>query len=97
MATGPRRRVRVEGDWQASDAEIGPVVASLLRFISEAYLPYLDANAEAAAQKKENFSVRLKGYEFNARVVPYRVSCRAGLRQALSEAAASPENHPSRA
>lgn len=75
----------VEGDWNAPSAEIGPAVSGLLQLIGAVYLPYLEANAEAAAQGTEVFSIRLDGRDFRARVMPYRVNCLRWLRAALSE------------
>jgi len=80
----------IDGDWQRADAGIGPALSRLLPFIGAVYLPYLDANAEAAARKAETFAVKLKDKDFNARVMPYRVHCLGWLKQALSEVTGAP-------
>jgi glutathione S-transferase len=79
----------VEGEWQPAP-EIGPAVKQLLAFIGKIYLPYLEANADAAGRKQETFSTQLGDYQFNARVMPYRVLCYRWLKQALSEVAGEP-------
>lgn len=80
----------IEGEWNAPQSDLGPAVTKLLALLGEVYLPYLDANAAAAAQDQEVFSTTLRGREFKARVMPYRANCLAWLKLALSEVTGEP-------
>lgn len=57
----------------------------LYEVISQIYLPYLEANAQAYADHQKQLRHQLQGVDFVEPVKPYRVWCRDCLQQSLSE------------
>ena len=75
----------VEGEWIAARDPLPEAVRALLRLCGEVYLPFLAANAEAAAKGKDEFEVKLMGRPFRQAVFRYQVKCLAELRRRLGE------------
>ena len=74
----------VEGEWiGAGDDPLPEAVRALLRLCGEAYLPFLAANAGAAAEGKAEFEAELMGRPFRQGVFRYQVKCLAELRRRL--------------
>jgi glutathione S-transferase len=80
----------VEGDWRDPDAAPSAAVTGLLKMAGEIYLPFLIANARAAAAGEETFTVELWGQPYSQATFRYQVKCLGELRAAyagLSDAA----------
>ena len=73
----------VEGEWTGAGDPLPEAVGALLRLCGEAYLPFLAANAGAAARGEEEFEVELAGRPFRQGVFRYQVKCLAVLRRRL--------------
>ena len=73
----------LEGEWMAAGDPLPEAVRALLRLCGEAYLPFLAANAGAAAKDKDEFEVELMGRPFRQAVFRYQVKCLAELRRRL--------------
>jgi glutathione S-transferase len=79
----------IEGEWQAADAPLAPVVLHLLAEIGRIYGPFLLANAAAAEAGETMFRIEVDGLPYEQGVFKYQVRCLADLRgrfAALSEA-----------
>ncbi len=70
----------IEGEWQAPDAPLAPVVTSLLAEIGRVYGPFLLANAAAAAAGETMFRISVDGLPYEQGVFKYQVKCLADLR-----------------
>lgn len=70
----------IEGEWQAPDAPLAPVVTSLLAEIGRVYGPFLLANAAAAAAGEPMFRISVDGLPYDQGVFKYQVKCLADLR-----------------
>jgi glutathione S-transferase len=70
----------IEGEWDAPDAPLSPIVASMLQQVGLIYLPFLQANAEAFAAGEETFSITAMGLPYSQGVFKYQVKCLADLR-----------------
>ena len=75
----------IEGEWIGAQAQLPAAVNELLRLCGEVYLPFLRANAEAAANGTDELEVELLGRPFRQRVFRYQVKCLAELRRRLGE------------
>lgn len=73
----------VEGEWIGAGDPLPEAVGALLRLCGEAYLPFLAANAGAAARGEDEFEVDLAGRPFRQGVFRYQVKCLAVLRRRL--------------
>ena len=73
----------VEGEWIGAGDPLPEAVGALLRLCGEAYLPFLAANAGAAARGEDEFEVELAGRPFRQGVFRYQVKCLAVLRRRL--------------
>jgi glutathione S-transferase len=74
----------VEGEWAASATGPTSAVTGLLKLAGEIYLPFLQANARAAAAGEETFTVSLWGQPYSQGVFKYQVRCLAELRAAYA-------------
>jgi glutathione S-transferase len=70
----------IEGEWQAADAPLAPVVTSLLAEVGRVYGPFLLANAAAAAAGEPMFRMSVDGLPYEQGVFKYQVKCLADLR-----------------
>ena len=75
----------VEGEWMAAGDPLPEAVRALLRLCGEAYLPFLAANAGAAAKGEDEFEAALMRRPFRQAVFRYQVKCLAVLRRRLGE------------
>ena len=73
----------VEGEWMGAGEPLPDAVRGLLRLCGEAYLPFLAANAGAAAKGEDEFEAELMGRPFRQAVFRYQVKCLAELRRGL--------------
>ena len=73
----------IEGDWLGADDPLPRAVSELLRLCGEVYLPFLAANAAAAAKREDEFEVELLGRPFRQAAFRYQVKCLAELRRRL--------------
>lgn len=74
----------VEGAWRDPAAAPIPAVTGLLKMAGEIYLPFLLANARAAAAGQETFTVELSGRAYSQGTFRYQVKCLAELRAAYA-------------
>jgi glutathione S-transferase len=74
----------IEGTWRDPAAAPSAAVAGLLELAGEVYLPFLEANARAAAAGEETFTVELLGRPYSQGVFRYQVKCLAELRAAYA-------------
>ena len=74
----------VEGAWRDPGLAPTKAVLGLLRMAGEIYLPFLEANARAAAEGAQNFTIELLGRPYSQGVFKYQVRCLAELRAAYA-------------
>ena len=74
----------VEGEWFGAAAPLPDPVRDLVRFCGEVYLPFLAANAGAAASGEPELAVELLGQIYRQGVFRYQVKCLHTLRRRLS-------------
>lgn len=79
----------IDGEWQAADAPLAPVVTALLAEIGRVYGPFLLANAAAAAAGDTMFRISVDGLPYEQGVFKYQAKCLADLR-ARYQALAAP-------
>ena len=79
----------IEGEWMGAGDPLPEAVTGLLGLCAEVYLPFLAANAGAAAKGEDEFEVELLGRPFRQAVFRYQVKCLAELRRRLGELDAS--------
>ena len=72
-----------EADW-FSPEEAGEVLRPLLSEIGRVYLPFLKANAEAAASGKPEFETVIDGKTWQQPTFPYQAKCLGTLREAAA-------------
>ncbi len=70
----------IEGDWQAADAPLAPVVTTLLAEIGRVYGPFLLANAAALAAGDTMFRMEVDGLPYEQGVFKYQAKCLDDLR-----------------
>jgi glutathione S-transferase len=70
----------VEGEWDAPDAPLAPVVEALLTVAGQVYVPFLLANAAAAEAGREQFSFTAYDLPYAQGTFRYQVKCLADLR-----------------
>ena len=70
----------INGEWDAPDAPLPPVVVEILRQAGAIYLPFLVANAEANAAGEDQFAIEAMGHPYSQGVFKYQVKCLADLR-----------------
>lgn len=82
----------LDGDWLSPDVPLPAVVNGLLRLAGEVYLPFLAANAQAAAAGADSFELDLLGRTYAQGTFRYQVKCfdrlRARLRAVPDDASA---------
>lgn len=74
----------VDGAWRDPATAPGAAVAGLLKLVGELYLPFLLANAAAAAAGRDSFQAELLGRPYSQGVFRYQVKCLAELRAAYA-------------
>jgi glutathione S-transferase len=70
-------------------ASIPDDIEPLLRLVTRDYLPYLDANAKAFANRDPHVCYKAAGVQFDEAAKPYRVWCRDRLVTAFAELSAT--------
>jgi glutathione S-transferase len=70
----------INGEWDAPDAPLPPVVVEILRQAGAIYLPFLVANAEANAAGQDQYAIEAMGHPYSQGVFKYQVKCLADLR-----------------
>lgn len=70
----------VDGEWDAEDAPLAPVIAALLRTVGEVYFPFLLANAAAIDAGEASFAFESAGLPYTQGTFKYQVKCLADLR-----------------
>ncbi len=70
----------IDGEWDAADAPLAPVIAALLKIVGDVYLPFLIANAEALAVGEQMLSLEAMGHGYTQGVFKYQAKCLADLR-----------------
>ena len=70
-----------DGTWLAADA-LGGHLAELLAEIGRVYVPFLLANARAAAAGQSDFETVIDGKRWTQPVFPYQAKCLMTLRSA---------------
>ncbi len=74
----------VEGEWIKDVADLPEATLALLRLVGEFYLPFLHANAKAAADGAERFETTLAGMPYAQAPFGYQVKCLGWLREELA-------------
>lgn len=70
----------IEGEWDAANAPLPLIVDAILRQVGAIYLPFLVANAKAAAAGDDHFAIEAMGRPYRQGVFKYQVKCLADLR-----------------
>jgi glutathione S-transferase len=70
----------IDGDWDAAEAPLSPVVTGLVGLIGQFYFPFLIANAEALAAGRDSFACEIMGQPYSQGTFKYQVRCLADLR-----------------
>jgi glutathione S-transferase len=70
----------IDGDWDAPDAPLAPVVMTLLGIIGDVYFPFLLANAAAVEAGADTVSFTAMGHGFTQGSFKYQAKCLAELR-----------------
>lgn len=71
----------IEGEWAPPDAQLEPVVESLLAEVGRVYVPFLLANEAAAEAGQETFRMEVDGMPYEQGTFKYQRKCLADLRQ----------------
>ena len=71
----------VEGEWIAGADELSAAARALLSIAGEVYLPFLQANADAAAAGNDWFEMELLGKPYAQAPFGYQVKCLQWLRE----------------
>lgn len=77
-----------DGDW-AEIESLKVALGPLLKEVSELYLPYLKANAEALSKGEESFTTTLGGQQWSQPVFPYQAKCLNVLREKAARLSAA--------
>jgi glutathione S-transferase len=70
----------IDGEWDAADAPLAPVVSALLAVIGQVYAPFLLANATALDAGDESFAFTALGHGYTQGTFRYQAKCLAELR-----------------
>ena len=70
----------IDGEWDAPDAPLSPVVGKLLAIIGELYFPFLLANSAALEAGIESFEFEAMGHRYSQGTFKYQAKCLADLR-----------------
>lgn len=70
----------IEGEWDAEDAPLKPVVNSLLAEFGRVYVPFLLANAQKAEAGEKTFRIAVDGMPYEQGTFKYQLKCLADLR-----------------
>ncbi len=70
----------IEGEWDAPDTPLAPVVEALLAVAGAVYAPFLLANAAAAQAGEESFAIAVDGMRYAQGTFRYQVKCLDDLR-----------------
>jgi glutathione S-transferase len=70
----------IDGEWDAPDAALSPVVTGLIAIIGQIYFPFLEANAAALAAGNDSFSCQIMGHPYAQGSFKYQARCLADLR-----------------
>ena len=73
----------IEGDWLGAGGPLPEATLALVRFCGEVYLPFLAANAGAAARGEPELALPLLGRPYRQAVFRYQVKCLDALRERL--------------
>ncbi len=74
-----------EGDWIDPNEPVREGTMELLRIAGDTYLPFLHANAKAAAAGQDELELELHGQSFRQGVFGYQVKCLRWLREAYQD------------
>ena len=75
----------IEGEWVGAEDPLPGVASGLLQLCKEVYLPFLAANAGAAARGEDELEVELLGRPLRQGVFRHQVKCLAELRRRLGD------------
>ncbi|WP_416831509.1 MAG: glutathione S-transferase [Erythrobacter sp.] len=70
----------IDGEWDAMDARLKPVVQSLLAEAGRVYAPFLLGNAAAAEAGEKTFRIEVDGMPYEQGTFKYQLKCLADLR-----------------
>nr|WP_298925441.1 glutathione S-transferase [uncultured Erythrobacter sp.] len=70
----------IDGEWDAMDAPLKPVVQSLLAEAGRVYAPFLLGNAAAAEAGEKTFRIEVDGMPYEQGTFKYQLKCLADLR-----------------
>ncbi len=70
----------IDGEWGTHGASIKPVVESLLAEAGRVYVPFLLANAQAAATGEKSFRIEVDDMPYEQGTFKYQLKCLADLR-----------------
>ncbi len=70
----------IEGEWDAPDAPLKPVVQQLLAEAGRVYVPFLLANAAASEAGETTFRIEVGGMPYEQGTFKYQLKCLADLR-----------------
>lgn len=83
----------IEGEWDAGDTPLKPVVHQLLEQVGAIYVPFLLANAAAFEAGEKTFRITIDGLPYEQGIFKYQLKCLADLRTRF---AALPDDAKSR-
>ncbi len=70
----------IEGEWDAPDTPLKPVVQQILAEAGRVYVPFLLANAEASEASETTFRIEVDGMPYEQGTFKYQLKCLRDLR-----------------